>query len=81
MGVVGPHTCRLAPCRPSHKGACSRTGMERPAEAGNSPVGEAWMPWALRLPSRSGHVKPGSKQGGPPSKAEYSPMTDSVPVP
>ena len=32
-------------------------------------------------PSRAGHVKPGPKQGGPPSKAEHSPMTDSEPVP
>ena len=31
--------------------------------------------------SRAGHVKPGPKQGGPPSKAEHSPMTDSEPVP
>ena len=26
-------------------------------------------------------MKPGPKQGGPPSKAEHSPMTDSEPVP
>ena len=32
-------------------------------------------------PSRAGHVKPGPKQGGPPSKAEHSPMTDSEQVP
>ena len=40
-------------------------------------------PWRLRgaSPSRAGHVKPGPKQGGPPSKAEHSPMTDSEPVP
>ena len=81
MGVVGPAICRLAPCRPSHKGKRSRTGMERPAEAGNSPVGEALILWASRHPSRAGHVKPGPKQGGPPSKAEHSPMTDSAQVP
>ena len=54
--------------------------MGRPAAAGESPVREG-----LRLPSliqsRAGHVKPGPKQGGPPSKAEHSPMTDSEPVP
>ena len=33
------------------------------------------------IQSRAGHVKPGPKQGGPPSKAEHSPMTDSEPVP
>ena len=40
-------------------------------------------PWRLRgaSPSRAGHVKPGPKQGGPPSKAEHSPMTDSEQVP
>ena len=31
--------------------------------------------------STAGHVKPGGKQGGPPSKAEHSPATDSEPVP
>ena len=32
-------------------------------------------------PSTAGQVKPGGKQGGPPSKAKYSPVTDSEPVP
>ena len=27
--------------------------------------------------SRTGHVKPGLKQGGPPPKAKYYPVTDS----
>ena len=31
--------------------------------------------------SSAGHVKPRAKQGGPPSKAEHSPATDSEPVP
>ncbi len=31
--------------------------------------------------SRAGHVKPGLNLGGPPSKAKYSLMTDSEPVP
>ena len=31
----------------------------------------------LRILSRSGHGKPGLKQGGPPSKAKYGSMTDS----
>ncbi len=35
----------------------------------------------LRHPSRAGHVKPGPNLGGPPSKAEHSPVTDSEPVP
>jgi len=36
---------------------------------------------AGRIPSRAGHVKPRSKQGGPPSKAKHYPETDSEPVP
>ena len=31
--------------------------------------------------SRTGHVKPGLNLEGPPSKAKYSLMTDSEPVP
>ena len=31
--------------------------------------------------STAGHVKPGGKQGGPPSNPKYSPLTDSAPVP
>ena len=34
-----------------------------------------------RHPSSAGHVKPGANLGGPPSKAEHSPVTDSEPVP
>ena len=34
-----------------------------------------------RHPSSAGHVKPGAKLGGPPSKAKHSPVTDSEPVP
>ena len=35
----------------------------------------------VRFPSSAGHVKPGANLGGPPSKAEHSPVTDSEPVP
>ena len=31
--------------------------------------------------SSPGHVKPGAKTGGPPSKAKYERMTDSEAVP
>ena len=54
--------------------------MEGPAAAGDSPVREAPSP-RQEIPSRAGHVKPGPKQGGPPSKPEYSPVTDSERVP
>ena len=35
----------------------------------------------VSIPSRAGHVKPGLNLGGPPSKAKYSLVTDSEPVP
>ena len=54
--------------------------MEGPAAAGDSPVREAPSP-RQEIPSRAGHVKPGANLGGPPSKAEHSPVTDSEPVP
>ena len=38
-------------------------------------------PSASAAPSTAGHVKPGGKQGGPPSKAKYYPATDSGQVP
>ena len=57
---------------------CSRMVLGRPARAGDSPVGETVF--GVRL-SRAGLEKPRSKMGGPPSKAKYSQMTDSEPVP
>ena len=44
---------------------------------GDSPVWEAW----LDVLSRAEHVKFCLKIGGPPSKAKYSLLTDSEPVP
>ena len=43
---------------------------------GEIPVGEreVMQEWHQ---SRTGHVKPGLKQGGPPPKAKYYPVTDS----
>ena len=63
-----------------HKAAGERNGLGRPAGQGESPVREARGPRKER-PSRAGHVEPGPKQGGPPSKAEHSPVTDSAQVP
>ena len=79
-GVAGraiPRACSLGR---SYKATRKRNGMGRPAAAGESPVREGR---GLRsaIQSRAGHVKPGPKQGGPPSKAEHSPMTDSERVP
>lgn len=47
------------------------------AIAGDSPVQEALMD----VLSRAEHVKFCLKIGGPPSKAKYSLLTDSEPVP
>jgi hypothetical protein len=58
----------------------SRSGLERPAEVGNSPVRERHEPPDL-FPSTTGHVKPRGKPEGPPSKAKYSLATDSEQVP
>jgi hypothetical protein len=54
--------------------------MGRPATQGESPVCEKGdqIDWYL---SKTGHVKPGLNLEGPPSKAKYSLMTDSEPVP
>ena len=54
--------------------------MGRPATQGESPVSEKRIrrDWYL---SKTGHVKSGLNLGGPPSKAKYSLMTDSEPVP
>lgn len=54
--------------------------METWAEQGDSPVCEM-RSLKDEILSRAGHVKPGLKQGGPPSKAKYSLMTDSEQVP
>ena len=54
--------------------------MGRPAAAGESPVREAPSASGASL-SSAGHVESRAKLGGPPSKAEHSPATDSGPVP
>ena len=54
--------------------------MEIQATQGDSPVCEITSERDGYL-SRAGHVKSGLKLGGPPSKAKYSLMTDSEPVP
>ncbi len=53
--------------------------MKSGAIKGDSPVNER-SKYASEHLSRAGHVKPGLNQGGPPSKAKYSSITDSKPV-
>ena len=54
----------------------SQMALERSGEESETLVDEMY-----KLPrwhqSRSGHVKPGLNQGGPPPKAKYYPVTDS----
>jgi len=51
--------------------------QESPAIEGESPVSEKCSTLGL-FPSSTRHGKPGVKQGGPPPKAKYKLMTDSV---
>jgi hypothetical protein len=51
--------------------ASSRTDLERPAKAGESPVGERRVAVAWHV-STAGHVQPRRKLGSPLSKAKYS---------
>jgi len=61
----------------SYKVEASRSRLERRAIEGESPVCESGRPPGP-LPSSVGHVKPGVNLGGPPPKAKYKSMTDSV---
>ena len=54
--------------------------MERPAIGGDSPVFEM-LSHPRVSPSTTRHVKPCGNLGGPSSKAKYSLVTDSEPVP
>ena len=54
--------------------------MERPTTDGESPVYEI-LNHPMGTPSTTRHVKPCGNPGGPSSKAKYSLMTDSEPVP
>ena len=66
---------------PQDCGGCSGSGLERPARQGESPVRETLSRLWLRYLSTAGHEKPRRNLGGPPSKATYSSVTDSAPVP
>jgi hypothetical protein len=68
----------LSPERGSEEKNGSRTVVERLARVGESPVGETVFFICL---SSAGPEKPCANIGGPPSKAKYSQMTDSVLVP
>ena len=59
----------------------NRSGMERPAREGDSPVDERYDGFLSGLPSTAGHVESRGNPGGPSPKAKYSPVTDSALVP
>ena len=73
-GVVGPSIS------PVTKAKRSGTAWEGRRNRVRAPYADRIAP-ARRHPSTAGHVKPGGKLGGPPSNPEYSPVTDSAPVP
>ena len=56
-------------------------GLGGPAAQGDSPVGAPRSARRNASLSRAGHEEPGPNPGGPPSKPEYSPVTDSARVP
>ena len=65
-----------------------RSERREGAEPDGSPGGTGLQPRRPKLAPRrpaarstAGHVKPGGKQGGPPSKAKHYPVTDSGQVP
>ena len=62
------------------KGRGSGTAWEGRRNRVRAPYAKP-RPLRARHPSSAGHVKPGAKPGGPPSKAKHSPVTDSEPVP
>ena len=53
--------------------------MERATIGGNSPVSENVKNWA-GIQSTTGHEESRGKTGGPPPKAKYYSVTDSVEV-
>ncbi len=52
-------------------GVLVRSGLERPARAGESPVGRVHQAASLS-PSTAGHEEPCGNLGGPPPKAKYA---------
>ena len=79
-GVAGAIGGRPDPSGAVAKERGSGTAWEGRPQRVRAPYAKPPSP-RMDFPSRAGHVKPGPKQGGPPSKAKHSPMTDSEPVP
>ena len=80
-GVAGSDLNPVLRVRKVKKQHHRRMVLERPTIAGDSPLDEMALSFSIGLPSTAGHVKSCGKPGGPPSKAKYSLVTDSEPVP
>jgi hypothetical protein len=79
-GLRGPESQDRSPgARSERREAAERHG--KAGRSGRQPRTRSPPPRASGAPSRPGHVKPGPKLGGPPSKAEHDPATDSERVP
>ena len=59
----------------------AEVSLESDAKDGDSPVGEGEESQVVEFLSNARYESPGVNLGGPPSKAEYSSVTDSAPVP
>jgi hypothetical protein len=63
------------------KSSLRRMILERSTREGDSPVAEKGEISVFIFLSTMGHVEPRGNLGGPPSKAKYTPATDSEQVP
>ena len=71
-------TCTFGVVGPQHgTGVVSRMVLEFPSIEGETPVDENDK-GSRGFLSTTGHVEPGGKQGGPPSKPKYYSATDSA---
>ncbi len=80
-GVVGMRFFDLAVEAEVTKSDVSGTDLERLAIESDSLVRENIPIFRARFLSTAGHEKPCGNLGGPSSKAKYSLVTDSEPVP
>ena len=81
IGVAGFNLDLIQRIRKVKKYLLSRMVLERSTIVGDSPVDEKESSFLIEFPSTAGHVKSCGNLGGPPSKAKYSLVTDSEPVP
>ena len=66
---------------PSDRWSVAEATWNGPPQRVRAPYAKHVHDGWLRYLSTAGHVKPRRNLGGPPSKATYSSVTDSAPVP